>query len=291
MSEKRERILSVARQLFIDIGVSGTTIAEIAKQAGIAKGSVYSHFASKQAIVIALMNQSIERSQTYLNKLLESESNIGNGLITEYFTEELSYMNEERALNQAIAMDDALLMNDETMAVIQGFRAEYYQKQISLLQKAYGKDYEAWYTDVLTLLNGAFHEYGLYMTLDNASLDVKKCAQVVACSLEASLKALVNSALEPALNIESVYAIDANSQLSRQERAKGILQSITLSAKQLEASQQNEITETCELLSNELTKEKPSLILLRALIANLAPYPEVNRDRITLADLLDIPVI
>ncbi|MFC3094440.1 TetR/AcrR family transcriptional regulator [Alteromonas sediminis] len=291
MSEKREKILAVARQLFIEVGVSGTTIAEIAKRAGIAKGSVYSHFTSKQAIVVALMNQSIERSQSYLTNLLEGNPHSGKTLMTEYFTEELSFMNEDRSLNQAIAMDDSLLMNDEIMDVIQSFRAEYYRKQIVLLRKAYGEKHEKWLTDILTLLNGAFHEYGLYMTLDNANLDVKACAEVVALSLEASLTALSKSTLQPALNAESVYAIESKSQLSRQEKASAILKNMLSQAKQLTAESQKEVTETCELMAQELAKEQPNKVLLRALIANLGPYPEIHRDRIELAEALDIAVI
>lgn len=200
-------------------------------------------------------------------------------------------MNEERALNQAIAMDDSLLMNDEMMDVIQGFRAEYYQKQILLLRKAYGQQHEKWLTDILTLLNGTFHEYGLYMTLDDARLNLDACAKVVSLCLESSLRALSESSLEPALNIESVYAIASRSELSRQEKAQSVVEQLLDASRQLDAVQQQEIRETCELMVEQLRQPTPNTMLLRALIANLGPYPELNRYRIALADTLDIALI
>jgi AcrR family transcriptional regulator len=43
----RETILDAARQLFIQQGYHGTSMRQIASQAGIALGSLYNHFPNK----------------------------------------------------------------------------------------------------------------------------------------------------------------------------------------------------------------------------------------------------
>lgn len=50
----RERIAAAARSLFAARGVDGTSIRDIAAAAGVAEGSLYRHFASKEALAHAL---------------------------------------------------------------------------------------------------------------------------------------------------------------------------------------------------------------------------------------------
>jgi AcrR family transcriptional regulator len=55
MSDRRNEILLVAKQLFADRGVHATTVREIGGQAGILSGSLYHHFASKHDMVDAIL--------------------------------------------------------------------------------------------------------------------------------------------------------------------------------------------------------------------------------------------
>jgi AcrR family transcriptional regulator len=51
--EIRERILDAANRLFLQYGYKRTTVDDIASAAGIAKGSLYLHFKSKEAVFCA----------------------------------------------------------------------------------------------------------------------------------------------------------------------------------------------------------------------------------------------
>ena len=55
----RKRILQAARRLFADNGYDSTTTRDIAKEAGIASGTVFNYFPSKEAIVACLANEAI----------------------------------------------------------------------------------------------------------------------------------------------------------------------------------------------------------------------------------------
>src|SRR5262245_4111561 len=67
MSSLRERqrqeraalILGVAQDVFADKGYYDASIDEIAARAGIAKGTVYLHFAGKEDLLVALVEQQI----------------------------------------------------------------------------------------------------------------------------------------------------------------------------------------------------------------------------------------
>ena len=58
---KREAILRAAWQLIRHYGYSKTTIQDIAREAGIGKGTVYLYFGSKADIMLALVDLTNER--------------------------------------------------------------------------------------------------------------------------------------------------------------------------------------------------------------------------------------
>ncbi|NNG20136.1 TetR/AcrR family transcriptional regulator [Naumannella sp. ID2617S] len=65
-TETREAVLNAATELFAAQGVSATSVDEIAARAGTAKGSVFYNFGSKNGVVEALMQRSIQRLATNL---------------------------------------------------------------------------------------------------------------------------------------------------------------------------------------------------------------------------------
>jgi len=58
---KREEILDAALRLFTDRGYHGTTIPEIAAKAGVATGTIYSHFLGKEHVVNVLYRRTKQR--------------------------------------------------------------------------------------------------------------------------------------------------------------------------------------------------------------------------------------
>lgn len=54
--QRRERVTSAARKLFIDNGFHATGIAQIAKESGVAVGQLYRDFSCKEDIVAAIVN-------------------------------------------------------------------------------------------------------------------------------------------------------------------------------------------------------------------------------------------
>ncbi len=57
---KQARILEAAARLFLKHGLRGTSMEAIAREAGIAKPTLYAYFADKQAVFVALTAQLIE---------------------------------------------------------------------------------------------------------------------------------------------------------------------------------------------------------------------------------------
>jgi AcrR family transcriptional regulator len=53
--DTRQRIVTIATELFVEHGFAGTSIRDITERLGMTKGSVYYHFSSKEDLLAALM--------------------------------------------------------------------------------------------------------------------------------------------------------------------------------------------------------------------------------------------
>lgn len=62
--DKRERIIEAAWALFAERGIDGTTTAEVAARAGIAKGTLFLYASDKDDLVQLLMHDRLERAAT-----------------------------------------------------------------------------------------------------------------------------------------------------------------------------------------------------------------------------------
>ncbi|MGA3152098.1 MAG: TetR family transcriptional regulator [Streptosporangiaceae bacterium] len=71
--ERREQLLDVGRRLFAERGLDGTSIEEIAAQAGVSKPVVYEHFGGKEGLYAVVVDREVDRFLTMATGLLEGE--------------------------------------------------------------------------------------------------------------------------------------------------------------------------------------------------------------------------
>jgi AcrR family transcriptional regulator len=74
--EKRERVLGEAARLFAERGYNQTDMAELAARAGVAKGSLYNYFTSKEDLYIHVCRDGLERSRRAVYGDLDPEWDI-----------------------------------------------------------------------------------------------------------------------------------------------------------------------------------------------------------------------
>jgi AcrR family transcriptional regulator len=67
-SSKRRQILDGARKVFMDLGFDGASMGEIARSAGVSKGTLYVYFADKSRLFEAIVEQeALEQGRTAFN--------------------------------------------------------------------------------------------------------------------------------------------------------------------------------------------------------------------------------
>jgi AcrR family transcriptional regulator len=74
--ERREQLLDVGRRLFAERGLDGTSIEEIAAQAGVSKPVVYEHFGAKEGLYAVVVDREVERFTRLATNLLQGDDTI-----------------------------------------------------------------------------------------------------------------------------------------------------------------------------------------------------------------------
>jgi AcrR family transcriptional regulator len=66
-NSKRRQILDGARKVFMDLGFDGSSMGEIARAAGVSKGTLYVYFADKCRLFEAMVEEELELGQLAFN--------------------------------------------------------------------------------------------------------------------------------------------------------------------------------------------------------------------------------
>lgn len=72
-TSKRRQIIDGARKVFLDLGFDGASMGEIARAAGVSKGTLYVYFADKNRLFEAIVEQEVS------NRASRRSTSIRNG--------------------------------------------------------------------------------------------------------------------------------------------------------------------------------------------------------------------
>jgi AcrR family transcriptional regulator len=101
--QRRADILQAARAVFAEQGFVGARIADIATRAGVATGTVYLYFESKEALVAALVDDLLARLAVELCAVLDRPTSVAP--VTETIHAALSFLANERDLLRLQRLD------------------------------------------------------------------------------------------------------------------------------------------------------------------------------------------
>jgi AcrR family transcriptional regulator len=94
---RRERILAAAAQLAAGRGFHAVGLADIGAQAGIVGSGIYRHFASKDALLVALLDQVMDRLAEGAAAILAAETD-GHAALSALVRDHITVAIEDRAV-------------------------------------------------------------------------------------------------------------------------------------------------------------------------------------------------
>lgn len=108
---KKEQIRRAALAVFARRGFHGTTVEDIAQEAGIAKGTIYLYYTSKQEILIAIFRRYIDAMLDFVDGLLDSALSVSE-ILAEFVKRQIDMIREEPDLMRVLSRRSLLALSD-----------------------------------------------------------------------------------------------------------------------------------------------------------------------------------
>ena len=133
------RLLKAAATLFRDKGFERTTVRELAKEVGIQSGSLFHHYASKQEILLNVMEQTILLN-TELMKLSLSQNHSTGDKLHALILCELQAILIDTGTEMAVLVYEWRGLNPDNQAQILTLRDNYERLWLDILDSAYQEE-------------------------------------------------------------------------------------------------------------------------------------------------------
>src|SRR5499427_4419190 len=101
--DKRERILRAAVKVFAKKGFYATRVSEVAKAAGVADGTIYLYFRSKDELLVSLFEDRVERLLAYMRQELPKQRS-ASAKLRRVIELQLGLLEEERELAEVLTV-------------------------------------------------------------------------------------------------------------------------------------------------------------------------------------------
>ena len=101
--DKRDRILEAAVKVFARSGFHATRVSEVAKAAGVADGTIYLYFASKEQLLVSLFEDRVERLLAFMRVELPKKPN-APAKLRAVIDMQLGLLEHERELAEVITV-------------------------------------------------------------------------------------------------------------------------------------------------------------------------------------------
>lgn len=109
---RKKELIKIAYELFISKGYENTSVDEIIEKAGIAKGTYYYHFKSKEQMLEEVVNMMIDAGVERAKQILQSDLKIEEKLV--YTILALRAAPEEQSMQDAIHEKENIILHQKT---------------------------------------------------------------------------------------------------------------------------------------------------------------------------------
>ncbi|OAB40825.1 TetR/AcrR family transcriptional regulator [Paenibacillus glacialis] len=273
MSVTKQKILDSAMRFFLEKGYMATSIQNIADDCGVAKGSLYNLFNSKEDLLIeVLMMQQHRMTEQIRNIRIDETLSLKEVFIREtecqigFFLDNSFIMQEVKKLT---------LPDGKIAPFLFRLRANLLNYNKESLLRVFGDGIEPNIWDLVMIYNGIMRELIFLFIFEKKSLIARDMAAfVVQCMEDMTTNMQVRT--RPALLQDSdmseyiQYGLkgeqipDVTQRLDLIQRLRSTIKELAITN-----SEKTELQEATQLLQEELTCEQPKIVLIRALIGLL----------------------
>ncbi|WP_226003093.1 TetR/AcrR family transcriptional regulator [Paenibacillus sp. BJ-4] len=291
MSVTREEVLKSATRLFKERGFLLTTIQDIAEDCGIAKGSVYKFFPSKEDLFSEVFDQCHNDYFDQVDELtrlpgLSPEEQFIQQIILRfrYFIEYKHILVEFTEL--------PIQQNPKFHPLRHKVRGRLIRWHSECLLHVYGEEIHPYLWDLVSIYRAILKEYLFWIVYEEKSLSLEETAKFIFDKLNVLVKHMMASDPKPLLKQASFERYLNWGLGNRQGEKEQILTELfremdsALNILSSSAKHRSELSELCHFIQTEVRKAEPNLPLLQASLYYLEREKELKSLVIQLRNII-----
>jgi len=280
LSLLKQKIIGSAMQIFAEKGYAATSIQDIANDCGIAKGSLYKFFASKEDLLVDVYRHLIQEMFEQAERLKADTALSPKARFVRETHHQFLFFSKFKSSIQDFY---ELPINEDGVfsKFIQQMRSQMLVYFGERLVDAYGPEIEQNKWDLVALYAGILKEYMIMTTFTNIAFDYERMSSFVVDRMDEMAAGIARSKpvpiLEPAAMAKFVACGMEGSPIPAQEQWDEGLNRLLAAIQELQVSnaRKSELHEAAALLREEAQGESPRGVLIRALIGLLQTQHEL----------------
>lgn len=266
---KEKLILDKAIHLFAKKGFHQTSIQEIADECGISKGSIYSYFHSKDALLIESLNYFFSQIEMKFQKI--DKLNISS---KEKLVKQLAVIFEKVYEYKQIMLTEAYMqkmpLNEKIKKALLRQQMKLRKNYFNRLVNVYGKKIVSHAWDLVVILEGMFYSFSGMFFVKEKKLQSEKLSRYLVSRMDDLVKGILEkkeSVIFTNKEMNDYSLLTDFSKKERKERIDGLLTKIK------NIFMEQECDKNCimsvEVLEEELERAEPREVVIDGMLQNI----------------------
>lgn len=274
MNKKKKLILEAAIKCFAEKGYHATSIQEIVDRAGIAKGSLYFYFKSKEDLLLSLLKYYYDLLRSTVNVISQDPALSSRERLVQQLQSQFKFLTENKDFIKMLMHESSLHSNESFKQFGMWVHAQciiwYYQRTLDI----YGEEIKPYAVDMAFILNAVTQQFFSYSMIFNRPMDLNNLVRFLQDHMDDTAYGLIKRKKPPLIEeklidefsqgLDSPFLQEVELDLEAElEILKQVAESLSLTAKK-----KNEVL-SCIRVMQEGADKKDGKIIVKAMILYL----------------------
>jgi AcrR family transcriptional regulator len=266
---KEGRIKEAGIKLFSEKGFEATSVQDIANECGMSKGSFYSYFKSKDALLVTILTHYYRMIEKKIKKVDQMGLQPREAFVIQltHFYEGV-YEHKEFIITHAYEQVPPLNATVKRMILhIQTKRRAFYRRS---LYRIFGEQVTPYLWDLAIMLEGILHAFIRMFLQDEKELQVEELVKYAVNRIDSIVEGMIYNNEGPILQESEVIPPTNMFNMSLASVRSRVTDLITLIKDELQESPHiEEYRMSLDVIEEELARESPRQPVIKGMLSNL----------------------
>jgi AcrR family transcriptional regulator len=274
MQDKKKQILEAAIRCFARKGFHATSIQEIADELGMAKGSIYFYFKSKDDVLISVFEYYVEMLFDRMEGLPEENGLPPRERLMLQLERQFAFFRDHLDFMQMLTKEPVTGVHPEIQQLMLRFRSRIKLWNISHIIGIYGNKAENCSGDASILLSGIIGQYFEAILFEEVKLDDRRLSRFIVKRLDDIMQGIQLAGEAPILpkpdmkKLREQAGLPSQSTDGKQPLLEDLRRSLS-AAHAGSADKQEDLVSILRQLEEEMDRPAPNRIIVRGMLALL----------------------